>query len=118
MRRRIQRKPIKQIREKGLNEQSVTKGLNIQQGKTIFEGTTGLIVAVLWLVGRYYAPGYFRAMYIPSFQINLSVWEYEDNLGRVRISDKQIAQVDAEIDHHVYELYGLTEEEIRIVEHG
>jgi hypothetical protein len=29
---------------------------------------------------------------------------------------RQIAKVDAEIDKQVYELYGLTEEEIKIVE--
>jgi len=30
--------------------------------------------------------------------------------------ERQIAAVDAEIDKRVYKLYGLTEEEIRIVE--
>ena len=37
----------------------------------------------------------------------------EDDLDRVRNLEKQITQVDAEIDQRVY---GLTEEEIRIVE--
>jgi hypothetical protein len=40
----------------------------------------------------------------------------EEDLDRVRNLEKQIAQVDAEIDQRVYALYGLTEEEIRIVE--
>jgi hypothetical protein len=40
----------------------------------------------------------------------------EDDLDRVRNLENQIAQVDAEIDRRVYELYGLTEEEINIVE--
>jgi hypothetical protein len=40
----------------------------------------------------------------------------EDDLDRVRNLERQIAQVDAEIDQRVYQLYGLTEEEIRIVE--
>ncbi|MBN2116648.1 MAG: N-6 DNA methylase [Anaerolineales bacterium] len=40
----------------------------------------------------------------------------EDDLDRVRNLEKQIAQVDAEIDQRVYALYGLTEEEIKIVE--
>lgn len=40
----------------------------------------------------------------------------EDDLDRVRNLERQIAQVDAEIDQHVDALYGLTEEEIEIVE--
>ncbi len=40
----------------------------------------------------------------------------EEDLDRARSLDRQIAQVDAEIDRRVYELYGLTEEEIKIVE--
>ena len=35
---------------------------------------------------------------------------------RARKLDHEIASVDAEIDSLVYELYGLTEEEIKIVE--
>ena len=40
----------------------------------------------------------------------------EDDLDRVRNLERQIAQVDAEIDQRVYALYGLTDEEIEIVE--
>jgi len=40
----------------------------------------------------------------------------EDDLDRARHVDRQIAKVDVEIDQLVYALYGLTEEEIRIVE--
>ena len=40
----------------------------------------------------------------------------EDDLDRARSLDKQIASVDEEIDQRVYKLYGLTEEEIKIVE--
>jgi type I restriction-modification system DNA methylase subunit len=40
----------------------------------------------------------------------------EDDLDRVRALEKEIARVDAEIDRQVYALYGLTEEEIKIVE--
>lgn len=43
----------------------------------------------------------------------------EDDLVRVRNLDRQIMHVDEEIDQKVYRLYrlyGLTEEEIRIVE--
>jgi hypothetical protein len=40
----------------------------------------------------------------------------EDDLDRVRNLERQIVQVDAEIDQRVYALYGLTEAEIKIVE--
>jgi len=40
----------------------------------------------------------------------------EDDLDRVRNLERQIAQVDAEIDQSVYALYGLTDDEIKIVE--
>ena len=39
----------------------------------------------------------------------------EDDLDRVRNLERQIAQVDAEIDQRVYALYGLSEDEIKIV---
>ena len=42
----------------------------------------------------------------------------EDDLDQVRNLERQIAQVDAEIDQRVYALYGLTEEEVKIVEGG
>ena len=40
----------------------------------------------------------------------------EDDLDRVRNLERQIKRADEEIDRRVYALYGLTEEEIRIVE--
>jgi len=40
----------------------------------------------------------------------------DDDLDRVCNFQRQIAQVDAEIGQRVYALYGLTEEEIKIVE--
>ncbi len=40
----------------------------------------------------------------------------EDEYDRVRILEREIAKVDEAIDKLVYELYGLTEEEIKIVE--
>lgn len=50
----------------------------------------------------------------------VEVWNLrrEDDLDRVRNLERQIAQVDAEIDKRVYVLYGLTEDEITIVEGG
>lgn len=42
----------------------------------------------------------------------------EDDLDCVRNLERQIAQVDAEIDQQVYALYGLTEDEINVVEAG
>ena len=40
----------------------------------------------------------------------------EDDLDRVRNLEREIAQVDAEIDQRVYALYGLTEDEVKVVE--
>ena len=40
----------------------------------------------------------------------------EDNLDRVRNLECEIARMDEEIDQRVYALYGLTEEEVKIVE--
>jgi hypothetical protein len=40
----------------------------------------------------------------------------EEDLDRVRSLERQIASMDEEIDKRVYVLYGLTEEEIKIVE--
>jgi hypothetical protein len=40
----------------------------------------------------------------------------EDDLDRVRNLERQIAQVDAEIDQRVYALYGLPEDEVKEVE--
>jgi hypothetical protein len=40
----------------------------------------------------------------------------EDDLDRVRNLEREILRVDEEIDKRVYVLYGLTEEEIGIVE--
>ena len=40
----------------------------------------------------------------------------EDDLDRVRNLEREIVRVDEEIDKRVYQLYGLNEEEIKIVE--
>ena len=40
----------------------------------------------------------------------------EDNLDRVRNLEREIVRVDEEIDKRVYVLYGLTPDEIKIVE--
>jgi|GEM_PF-5544318 len=40
----------------------------------------------------------------------------EDNLDHVRNLDRQIKDINSEIDKRVYKLYGLTDEEIKIVE--
>jgi len=42
----------------------------------------------------------------------------EDDLDRVRNLERQIAQVDAEIGQRVYALYGLSEDEVNVVEGG
>ena len=40
----------------------------------------------------------------------------EDDLDRVRNLEREIVRVDEEIDRRAYKLYGLTAEEIEIVE--
>jgi len=40
----------------------------------------------------------------------------EDDLDRVRNLEREIVRVDEEIDKRVYVLYGLMEEDVRIVE--
>ncbi|MHB8778884.1 MAG: hypothetical protein ACYC6R_14165 [Anaerolineales bacterium] len=40
----------------------------------------------------------------------------EDEYDRVRTLEREIAKVDEAIDKLVYELYGLTEEEVKVVE--
>ena len=40
----------------------------------------------------------------------------EDDLDSVRNLEKQIVQVNSEIDQRVYRLYGLTEDEVKVVE--
>lgn len=41
---------------------------------------------------------------------------YEENKQKALALKAEIDRTDKEIDHMVYELYGLTEEEIKIVE--
>ena len=41
-------------------------------------GGEGVFIAVFWYLGRAYAEGLFDAMNIPSFHIELSVWEYAE----------------------------------------
>lgn len=42
----------------------------------------------------------------------------EEDLDRARNLDREIKKTDSEIDPRVYGLYGLTEEEIRVIEGG
>ena len=43
---------------------------------------------------------------------------FEDNKKKAQELQKQIEQTDKQIDQMVYELYGLSEEEIEIVENS
>jgi len=76
--RKIQRRPIRSIREKVIEEPRPTKGINIQGAVTVLGGLTGVIVAILWIAGRFYAAAFFGAMNIPVFQVNFSIWEYAE----------------------------------------
>jgi hypothetical protein len=78
MTRRIQRKPKRYLSERTSKAPTTAKGISIQESISILGGMTGIIVAILWLAGRFYMAGYFSAMNIPAFQINFSVWEYTE----------------------------------------
>jgi hypothetical protein len=78
MTRRIQRKPKRYLSEGPSKASTTTKGISLQEAVSILGGITGIIVAILWLAGRFYMAGYFSAMNIPAFQINFSVWEYAE----------------------------------------
>jgi len=78
MKKRIQRKPFHPQVAEPKEVEKIDKEFNFKDIITILGGITGLAVAVLWLAGRSYTAGYFSSMNIPSFQINLSVWEYAE----------------------------------------
>lgn len=78
MHRKTQRRPIGHRYEKVVKQQSTVENLNIQEAVTILGGIAGLIVAILWLAGRFYMAGYLGAMNIPAFQVSFSVWEYAE----------------------------------------
>ena len=78
MTRRIQRKPQRYLTERTSKAPAPVKVINIQEAVSIIGGVTGIVVAILWLAGRFYMAGYFSAMNIPAFQINFSVWEYAE----------------------------------------
>jgi hypothetical protein len=78
MLRKIQRKPKRYVSERTSKASTPATGINIQEAVSILGGITGIIVAILWLAGRFYMLGYFGAMNIPAFQINFSVWEYAE----------------------------------------
>jgi len=79
MPRRFQRQPKRYIARRINREQTSPKYMiGAQEALTILGGVTGLIIAILWVAGRFYATGYFSAMNIPAFQINFSIWEYAE----------------------------------------
>ena len=55
---------------------------------------------------------------MPALQKERQSVRREDDLDRVRNLERQVARVDAEIDQRVYALYGLTEDEVKVVEGG
>jgi hypothetical protein len=78
MPRRFQYQPKRYAARKIPREQTSTGYISIQEILTILGGVTGVIIAILWVAGRFYAAGYFGAMNIPAFQINFSIWEYAE----------------------------------------
>lgn len=79
MSRKTQRKFIHYLPAKVDQEKTAAKGFSIQTAVTILGGITGVVVAILWVAGRFYATAYFNAMNIPSFQITYSIWEYAES---------------------------------------
>ena len=48
----------------------------VKNSVLIFSGITGVVVALLWVLGRNYGRGYYNTIRIPLFQVSLSIWEY------------------------------------------
>jgi len=61
-----------------------------------------------------HGPESFRDWFEPSRWLSMEL--FEENKKKALDLKTQIDQTDKEIDRMVYELYGLTEEEIQIVE--
>lgn len=80
MPRKFQRQPKRYVAKRISREQTTTtnRDTSTQEILTILGGVTGVIIAILWVAGRFYAAGYFGAMNIPAFQINFSIWEYAE----------------------------------------
>ena len=78
MPKKTQRKFNRYLPVKEDKEKTEAKGFSIQAAVTVLGGITGIIVAILWVAGRFYTIAYFNAMNIPSFQINYSIWEYAE----------------------------------------
>jgi hypothetical protein len=49
---------------------------NIKDVVAIGGGITAVVVALLWAIGRQYVKGYYATVNIPSFQDNLTLWDY------------------------------------------
>lgn len=76
--KKVQPKRIKYFPVKLAKRQKEVDGFNFREAITILGGITGLIVALLWIAGRFYANGYFAEMNIPLYQINYSIWDYAE----------------------------------------
>lgn len=49
---------------------------SLKDSVTILGGITALAAVLLWYLGRRYGDGYFRALNIPFFEVDFSIWEY------------------------------------------
>lgn len=62
------------VSSSGMLENSLKRG---KEAIAIWSGLVGLFVTAMWMLGRAYARGYFeRAMKIPLYHLQFSVWEY------------------------------------------
>lgn len=51
---------------------------NVRDLVAIVGGVTAIVAALLWILGRQYVRGYFTAVNIPVFQVNLTLWDYAE----------------------------------------
>ena len=110
-------KDMPAAQRKGLNEMQTRLGYILPLFKALGWDTSNINeVSPEEKVSRGWVDFSFRIEKMLALQKERQSVRREDDLDRVRNLERQIAQVDAEIDQRVYALYGLTEEEIKIVE--
>ncbi len=63
--------------EAGAEEREAPFG-SFKDAVATFTGLTGVFVAFLWLAGRVFVSGHFRAIGIPRYLVDFSVWEYAE----------------------------------------
>jgi hypothetical protein len=74
--KKIQRHPIRaHLLPKAESLQQNT-GISFKEILTMLASSTGILAALFWLGGRFFAAGYFESMSIPLYMLTFSVGEY------------------------------------------